>query len=136
MAKALQRYPTKELLIKLCLFGVKEFLMLISRVSKIKLMPGHHFRRQNKKERDKKKPKHVVVVEKHVRQLGEKSNRRIISRLDGTAVFGREHGRERVWGRFWFFLSFSFFGSLLCFESALMFGMKNNGHIFCPFRIF
>ena len=32
-------------------------------------------------------------------------------------------------------LSFSFFGSLLCFESALMFGM-NNGHIFCPFRIF
>jgi hypothetical protein len=24
----------------------------------------------------------------------------------------------------------------LCFESALMFGMKNNGHIFCPFRIF
>ena len=115
MAKALQRYPTKELLIKLCLFGVKEFLMLISRVSKIKLMPGHHFRRQNKKERDKKKPKHVVVVEKHVRQLGEKSNRRIISRLDGTAVFGRERGRERVWGRFWFFLSFSFFGSLLCF---------------------
>ena len=41
MAKALQRYPTKESLIKLCLFGVKEFLMLISRVSKIKLMPGH-----------------------------------------------------------------------------------------------
>jgi hypothetical protein len=41
MAKALQRYPTKELLIKLCLFGLKEFLMLISRVSKIKLMPGH-----------------------------------------------------------------------------------------------
>ena len=41
MAKALQRYPTKESLIKLCLFGLKEFLMLISRVSKIKLMPGH-----------------------------------------------------------------------------------------------
>ena len=54
MAKALQRYPTKELLIKLCLFGVKEFLMLISRVSKIKLMPGHHFRRQNKKNETKR----------------------------------------------------------------------------------
>ena len=89
--------------------------MLISRVSKIKLMPGHppllfSFRRPSK-ERDTK-TKHVS---KHVRQLGEKSNRRIISRLDGTAVFGRERGRERVWGRFWFFLSFSFFGSLLCF---------------------
>lgn len=90
--------------------------MLISRVSKIKLMPGHPpllscFLFAVKEERDTK-TKHVS---KHVRQLGEKSNRRIISRLDGTAVFGREHGRERVWGRFWFFLSFSFFGSLLCF---------------------
>jgi len=89
--------------------------MLISRVSKIKLMPGHppllFSSRRPSKERDKK-TKHVS---KHVRQLGEKSNRRIISRLDGTAVFGRERGRERVWGRFWFFLSFSFFGSLLCF---------------------
>ena len=89
--------------------------MLISRVSKIKLMPGHppllfSFRRQKRTRH--KKTKHVS---KHVRQLGEKSNRRIISRLDGTAVFGRERGRERVWGRFWFFLSFSFFGSLLCF---------------------
>ena len=99
-------------------------------------MPGHlllSFFSFAVKKRNSKKH---VVVEKHVRQLGEKSNRRIISRLDGTAVFGREHGRERVWGRFWFFLSFSFFGSLLCFESALMFGMKNNGHIFCPFRFF
>ena len=115
MAKALQRYPTKESLIKLCLFGVKEFLMLISRVSKIKLMPGHPplFRLVSpSKENETKKTKHVS---KHVRQLGEKGNRRIISRLDGTAVFGRERGRERVWGRFWFFLSFSFFGSLLCF---------------------
>lgn len=88
--------------------------MLISRVSKIKLMPGHPLFScvvSPSKERDTK-TKHVS---KHVRQLGEKSNRRIISRLDGTAVFGREHGRERVWGRFWFFLSFSFFGSLLCF---------------------
>ena len=77
--------------------------MLISRVSKIKLMPGHPpllscFLFAVKEERDTK-TKHVS---KHVRQLGEKSNRRIISRLDGTAVFGRERGRERVWGRFWF----------------------------------
>ena len=90
--------------------------MLISRVSKIKLMPGHPpsslvFFSPSKKN-ENTKTKHVS---KHVRQLGEKSNRRIISRLDGTAVFGRERGRERVWGRFWFFLSFSFFGSLLCF---------------------
>ena len=55
----------------------------------------------------KRNSKKHVVVEKHVRQLGEKSNRRIISRLDGTAVFGREYGRERVWARFWFFLSLS-----------------------------
>ena len=116
-------------------------LMLISRVSKIKkLMPGHHplFVSPSKKDETKKKPKHVVV-EKHVRQLGEKSNRRIISRLDGTAVFGREYGRERVWGRFWssFFLSFiivySFCALMLL---LLLFGMKNNGYIFCPFRIF
>lgn len=59
MAKALQRYPTKESLIKLCLFGVKEFLMLISRVSKIKLMPGHppllFSSRRPSKERETKK---------------------------------------------------------------------------------
>ena len=73
-------------------------------------MPGViSTRRQKKNSRDKKETKKHVVVEKHVRQLGEKSNRRIISRIDGTAVFGREYGRERVWGRFWFssfFLSF------------------------------
>jgi hypothetical protein len=65
-------------------------------------MPGHlllSFFSFAVKKRNSKKH---VVVEKHVRQLGEKSNRRIISRLDGTAVFGREYGRERVWGRFWF----------------------------------
>jgi hypothetical protein len=97
-------------------------------------MPGHlllSFFSFAVKKRNSKKH---VVVEKHVRQLGEKSNRRIISRLDGTAVFGRERGRERVWGRFWFFLSFFLF--LWLSFVLLMFGMKNNGHIFCPFRIF
>ena len=102
-------------------------------------MPGHlllSFFSFAVKKRNSKKH---VVVEKHVRQLGEKSNRRIISRLDGTAVFGREYGRERVWGRFWssFFLSFiivySFCALMLL---LLLFGMKNNGYIFCPFRIF
>jgi len=83
--------------------GLQEFLL--SRVSKIK-MPAHHPSSffcavEKRKTRDTKKQTNVVV-QKHVRQLGEKSNRRIISRLDGTAVFGRECGRERVWGRFWF----------------------------------
>lgn len=88
---------------------------------------------------DKKIHKNVSLVEKHdVRQLGEKSNRRIISRLDGTAVFGREYGRERVWGEWFFVLSFFlcilFVSSKQRVNVVLSLGM--NGHIFCPFRIF
>jgi hypothetical protein len=47
--------------------------------------------------------KNAFVVEKYVGQLGEKSHR-IIARIDGTVIFGRECSRERVWGR-----CFSFF---------------------------
>lgn len=48
--------------------------------------------------------KNAFVVEKYVGQLGEKSHR-IIARIDGTVIFGRECSRERVWGRcFSFFL--------------------------------
>jgi len=109
--------------------------MVISRVSKSNARSSSSLLKD-----DKKKHKNVSpLVEKHVRQLGEKSNRkRIISRLDGTAVFGREYGRERVWGEWFFVLSFFlcilFVSSKQRVNVVLSLGM--NGHIFCPFRIF
>ena len=51
--------------------------------------------------------KNAFVVEKYVGQLGEKSHR-IIARIDGTVIFGRECSRERVWGR-----CFSFLGTII-----------------------
>ena len=51
--------------------------------------------------------KNAFVVEKYVGQLGEKSHR-IIARIDGTVILGRECSRERVWGR-----CFSFFWTIV-----------------------
>jgi len=74
----------------------------------------------------KQQKKNAFVVEKYVGQLGEKSHR-IIARIDGTVILGRECGRERVWGR-----CFSFFWNdrsrgrrEMCMRRG-----KNNGHIF------
>ena len=55
----------------------------------------------------KQQKKNAFVVEKYVGQLGEKSHR-IIARIDGTVIFGRECSRERVWGR-----CFSFFWTIV-----------------------
>lgn len=89
--------------------------MLISRVSKIKLMPGHHFRRQNKKNETKRNQNMSSSrntsdswVKKATGGLSPGSMAPLSSAVNMAAsAYGVGFGS--------FFLSFSFFGSLLCF---------------------